>query len=189
MSDPFAVLGVERKLELDPEELSARYRELSKVHHPDLGGEASDFERVGKAYAELNSPARRVAAAVATISDCPEERGTIPAVVMDRFSQVAGLIEKVDSFVEERGRAKSALARALLDAKIPVLQGALQEELAGIGLLEDQMTGRFGDFDRNGWENRAAEMAEVARGLVFLEKWEGQLKAQSGKLFQSLLGG
>ena len=48
---------------------------------------------------------------------------------------------------------------------------------------------RFGYFDKGGWLEAGEEMAETARGLAFVEKWQAQIQAATGKLFQALLGG
>jgi DnaJ-domain-containing protein 1 len=46
--DCFAVLGLSLSATLD--QIKARNRELAKVHHPDRGGDAAEFNRINAAY-------------------------------------------------------------------------------------------------------------------------------------------
>lgn len=49
--DPFAVLDVDREASLS--EIKRAYRDLSKKHHPDRGGDAEKFKEIAKAYKTL----------------------------------------------------------------------------------------------------------------------------------------
>ena len=65
MNDYFAVFGLPRKLQLDPEELRRRFYELSRVHHPDFHQGASEEDQakalsasalLNRAYRALRDP-------------------------------------------------------------------------------------------------------------------------------------
>jgi len=69
MNDYFAVFGLPRKLQLDPEELRRRFYELSRVHHPDFHQGASEEDQakalsasalLNRAYRALRDPVSRV---------------------------------------------------------------------------------------------------------------------------------
>src|SRR5262245_30625561 len=60
MPDPFEVLGLPARFDLDPKDLEARFRELSRVMHPDRFAQRPAAERgiaLGKAV-ELNEAYR-----------------------------------------------------------------------------------------------------------------------------------
>lgn len=50
-SKPFKALGLERGT-ATKESVAAKWRELARLHHPDRGGSAEDFDKVKKAYTE-----------------------------------------------------------------------------------------------------------------------------------------
>ena len=67
--DYFTFFGLERRLDLDPQDLERRFRELSRQFHPDFYYNASPSERLASlerssylndAYRTLRSPAARV---------------------------------------------------------------------------------------------------------------------------------
>ncbi len=53
----YAVLEVSRRA--TPEEIKVAYRRLSRVHHPDRGGDAAKFRAIVDAYEVLSDPGRR----------------------------------------------------------------------------------------------------------------------------------
>lgn len=54
--EALAMMGLQDPF--DPEALKARYRELSRQHHPDRGGDAQTMARLNNAYEALSSPSR-----------------------------------------------------------------------------------------------------------------------------------
>jgi DnaJ-class molecular chaperone len=55
--DLYEVLGVSRKA--DQDEIKRAYRDLSKVHHPDKGGDPEKFKELNNAYEILKDPSKR----------------------------------------------------------------------------------------------------------------------------------
>lgn len=55
--DPYKILSLE--LEADPAEIRRKYHELSKLHHPDKGGDAQTFDEIVKAYKALTDEEAR----------------------------------------------------------------------------------------------------------------------------------
>jgi len=53
----YEILGVDKGA--DKEELKKAYRELSKEHHPDRGGDAEKFKEINEAYSTLSDPEKR----------------------------------------------------------------------------------------------------------------------------------
>lgn len=57
MSDLYEILGVSKKA--DQDEIKRAYRDLSKVHHPDKGGDSEKFKELNNAYEVLKDPSKR----------------------------------------------------------------------------------------------------------------------------------
>lgn len=55
--DYYAILGLQR--DASPEDIKKAYRNLSKKHHPDLGGDAEKFKEINEAYHVLSDPEKR----------------------------------------------------------------------------------------------------------------------------------
>ena len=189
MTDPFALIGVPRKLDLKDADIDRCLLVASQLHHPDLGGDQDLFLKIRLAGEILNSPAKRIRAAIECEGLAFDERGRIPAKVMEYFSLVASVLQDVDSFVSERLKALSSLGKAVLDIRVPGLKGDLELVSNKLNQLNSAMIASFKSFDEKGWAECEVEMSEVARGLIFLTKWSGQLREANGKLFESLLGG
>lgn len=187
--DPFERLKIPRALDLDEGSLKTRIQEESRLSHPDGGGNEEDFREVRRAGEILEKPALRIKAVLGLVGEDEPGRGGIPERVMDFFTPVATILEKVSAFVNERGQARSGLGKAVLDVKVPGLKVELERVIADLTELENQLVGRFPGFDEQGWEDCLGEMAEVSRGLTFLGKWQAQLREASGKIFEALLGG
>jgi len=185
--DPFEKLGVERALALDATMLEDRYRELSKIHHPDSGGKVGEFEEVRKAFELLKHPAGRLKLALER-ENSGGSQGLVPNKVMDFFGPMAEVMQSVDGLLAKRITAKSGLGRAMIDAQVPVLKKKVEELAEDLGKIEADLVGRFAEFDERGWSECQEEMGEVARGLTFLEKWQAQVRVATGKLFEALLG-
>lgn len=183
----FNYLGLELRLDFTTGELKKRYQELSKSNHPDVGGSPNEFSKIQSAYEDLNSPSRRLKAALATLNNAAVCRGAVPPQVLDLFSPIASALEQVDRSLHERSMARSNLSRALIDAKIPELKISLDSLQEKIGKLEMTFTDKFGLFDSAGWQESQNEMDETSRGLAFLEKWQTQIRAAIGKLLEALL--
>lgn len=57
--DLYEILGIDRTV--DGDELKAKFRELSKIHHPDVGGDSITFQEIREAYDILSDPVKRKA--------------------------------------------------------------------------------------------------------------------------------
>lgn len=56
---PYAILGIDKNADRD--EIKRAFRELSKMHHPDTGGDSSVYARITWAYTILKDDERRKA--------------------------------------------------------------------------------------------------------------------------------
>lgn len=183
----FERIGLPRRLDLTVDEVEKAERCLAKEAHPDKGGDASDFSEIRKMGALLKVPSSRLKLALDFCGVESVARGQVPGELMDYFSPVAGALEEVSAFLTEREGARSSLGKAMLDTKVPLLKGRLEELAASLEKLESAKITRFAEFDRRGWEECVAEMEEVYRALLFVARWLAQLREATGKIFEALL--
>jgi molecular chaperone HscB len=133
--DPFAVLGVERRYDLDLSALEKTHRELSRALHPDRYVSAPPSERkaalaraveVNEAWRVVRDPIRRAEALFALAGVQVGERNEPPAdptflmEVMEKREELAeskkdpAKVRRLAQEVEERARdAERALAEGL----------------------------------------------------------------------------
>jgi len=64
MTDPFALLGVPRRLDLKDTDIDRLLLDASQLHHPDAGGDQNLFLKIRLAGEILKSPEKRVRAAI-----------------------------------------------------------------------------------------------------------------------------
>lgn len=176
--DAFAELGLERRLVLDGERLKEAYATAGKRAHPDAGGSPGDFERVSAAHGTLSRPVSRLTHWLELEGVGGSLRGPVSAAMMDVFSELGDLLQRVDGLLRERQGASSALAKAMLEGRT---QRAREELEAMQEKLEAMVAGRVAGFaeveagGRDGWA--------VARELGFLDKWRGQVRERYASLW------
>jgi molecular chaperone HscB len=144
MLDPFATLGLPLRFALDPKEVEARHRELSKALHPDRYTGSASAERrmalskaieVNEAHRLVRDPVRR-AEAILRISGLGDEVGETrepkpdAAFLMDVLEEREALDEAKASRDAGRVAAVVAKARAQHDAAASALARALVDALA-----------------------------------------------------------
>ena len=110
-SNDFDVLGV--KPNASEEEIKRAYRKLSKENHPDMGGDAKEFERISKAYERIKSGAARK-----TKQNIEEEYNC--ADMRSFFKKVNHEIENKKNVVREeiRNIASKLVIRGLIEVAI-----------------------------------------------------------------------
>jgi len=186
--DPFSTLGLRHQLKIAESDLEETVNALLKTAHPDAGGDEEEFARVREAGRLLKSPADRMKAAITLAGGDPSDRGSMSAEVMDFFSPVADVLAETAEFVRERRKAKSGLGKAVLDVRVPALKKRLESLTAALVDLENRQLAIFEEIDTRGWDKSLKKMGEIFRTLRFLEKWLGQLREATGKIFEALLG-
>ena len=83
VEDPFALLGIDRALYIDPERLDAVFNDNSKKYHPDIySGEDGKFEQLNAAYQTLRVTSSRLKALrMLEFSEIEPARGAAMAAV------------------------------------------------------------------------------------------------------------
>lgn len=187
MVDYFALLNFPRTPWIEAEEAQKRFLELSAPVHPDRvhGLSAAEKEEANRKFAELNK-------AATTLRDHKErlqhlialETGAasgaaqnISGEFVELFGRVGEVCRKVDSFLNERGKATSPMVQAQLFGKGLELSDVVADLLGRVGEVraraEDELK-RIGA----GWEEGKAwgRVAELAHVFAMISKWEGQLR-------------
>jgi DnaJ-domain-containing protein 1 len=193
MKDYFALLNFERRPWFGPEEVNARFVELSAAAHPDRvhGAGAEEVRGANERFAELNS-------AAACLRDSKErlhhliqlETGaapawaqSIPSELMDLFGRVGQVCREVDQFLMERAKASSPMVQAELFARGLDWTSRLEELQAAIGNLRAQAEAELKAISEK-WpaEKPIERLKTIAYIFATTGRWEGQLKERFGAL-------
>ncbi len=178
MEDAFRELGLEPRLSLDEEDLNAAYADAGKRAHPDAGGAREAFERVGKAREILASPVSRLRHWLALSQRPGDLRGPVSPGMMDVFSEMGGMMQRVDGLLRERDKAGSALARAMLEGRVQEAREQLESMQDRLEAMTAERVAAFPAVEsgeRDGWE--------LARELGFLEKWRSEVRERFARLW------
>jgi molecular chaperone HscB len=147
--DYFAYLGVPRRLKLDPAELEARFRALSRQFHPDYFYNATPAERraslerssyLNDAYRTLKAPISRIGyllelEGIWTAADRVEASGAKKQAPAALLEEVFALNEELDEIREmraggappEQWKPRLERARSPIDAKREAHETQLRE--------------------------------------------------------------
>lgn len=141
MRNHFAVLGVPERFDLTIEELEERYRERSRVVHPDRFASASAAERVKaiSAATELNEAFRTLKQPVARAEHLLALRGTHIAdnepVAQGFLMEILELREALQAAMRAGQTAKVSEMEAEMRARHEAALSAVAEHFAGDGDL------------------------------------------------------
>jgi len=175
--DSFAELGLERRLSVPELELRACYDARCREVHPDSGGKADDFQRLQDAYGELSALGPRLRHWLALGGVPLGPGGALSPEVDELFGRLGLLLQRAEEVSKRQSAARSALARSIGErqalALLSELEAAREETTATI----ERLGTRFAEFDERGVASCGEEASVVARSLLFLEKWEKQLRA------------
>ncbi len=176
--DAFAELGLERRLVLDEEALDEAFAAAGKRTHPDAGGTREAFERVAKAKETLARPVLRLRHWLEIEGVPGDLRGPVSAGMMDVFSELGGLLQRVDELLRERERASSALARAMLEGRTQAAREELEAMQDKLQAMAGEAVAAFPEVERgarDGWE--------LAREMGFVEKWRSEVRERFAELW------
>ncbi|WP_234044943.1 DnaJ domain-containing protein [Haloferula rosea] len=176
--DAFDCLGLERRLSLDDDEISAAFRAKGKLCHPDSGGSVAAFESLEAASQTLKDPGRRLKHWLELENRPGDLRGSVSSELMSLFTELGELLQQADALIREREAAGSALAKAMLEARTQSVRDGLEDIT---GKLDALVASRVAGFEAV--ESGAADGWEVARDLAFLSKWQGQVRERFASLW------
>src|SRR5262245_13568147 len=122
--DYFAFLGLPRRLDIDPQQLEQRFRELSRKFHPDYYYNAAPAERLASlerssylndAYRALKNPVTRVEHLLAIEGLPParteESTAKVPASLLEEVFALNEELDEIRELRESNGDPKPLRAR------------------------------------------------------------------------------
>ena len=177
--DCYKALDQKRCLELDTDRLSEKFQELSKLHHPDAGGDETNFSKINKAHSILLNPSSRVEHLYQLLfNESIRSDGPMSTNVMSLFSEISELITHADMIIKKKEKSLSLVGEALMAKDISKLQSQLFEASgrvrnAKLGVLEF-----FSEIDQliqTDHVDTKKVMEQASRDLSFLGKWEREI--------------
>ena len=181
MANAFDLLGIAPCLVLSEESLREAFRTAGKQAHPDAGGGEGEFTALNQAFALLGSPSRRLREWLEWRGLTVETRGTIDTALMDLFSEVGAVTQRAETLIRKRDEAKSALVRAMLEGETQICREELEGAIAKVEMWITRECEIFPVLEESGNPDLATA-SEIARNLVFLEKWRAGLRACFSRL-------
>ncbi len=175
------MLGLADPLCAEEATLREAFRTAGKRMHPDAGGSVEEFERLQSAQRLLSRPGERLRGWLEDRGIAGDVRGSLSSELMERFSAVADVVQRSQSLAKESDGCRSALAKALLEPQKHAIReeiSAVQQQLSALLLHQ---VGRFSAVASG--EIDDAEAWQLVRDLLFLEKWQAQLREEFGKSF------
>ncbi len=176
--DAFARLGLERRLAYSEEELREAFREAGKRVHPDAGGGGGEFEALQEAFRLLSRPSRRLRHWLELSGIPGDERGALGLELMDLFALAGEVLQSADALIRRRESARSALARAVLEAETQQVRERIEAAQETLGRVAGEKIALFPALERED-----GDPWQIVRDLAFLEKWQAQLRERYAKLW------
>lgn len=214
MTDHFAVLGEARRPWLEEDALKERFLELTSQHHPDVAHAANaadaaneagqsgqptavDFSAINLAYQTLRDPRARLRhlleleleAAGENASAEPKHQAP-PEAINALFARMGTIKMKSDTFLQKRGAATSAVAKALLLPEQFALQEELEEwlaelegeRLANLALLPSLDTLWLAGRSHPQHKEVVATLGQMVQLFGYLDRWIAQIRELLVKL-------
>jgi hypothetical protein len=194
--DPFRLLGFPRRPWLDPEDVRARFRELSETHHPDRAmaapaedaGERKDADSAALSAAaqQLSSTPRRLRLILETEPEAPSRRtGTVPEGVIELFMSIGQTTKTADALIAKLQKTDTQLGRAVLLKEIMRTRADLEKLLENV---EEQLEILETDLRRVDalWqehpEDALTRLPSLYQRSSYLTKWREQLRERLARL-------
>ncbi len=166
--DAFATLGLLRTAALSEEAVRAAYFEKSKAA-------GADHAALNEAYELLLAPEKRLKHLLDL--EAPEDAKQWRTVamgedLMQHFMALGRVRPEAEALIEKRGKAQSALAKALLERST----FAVREALEGIGTALEEKRGAMETelplIDAGNWR----AVAEAQAKFSYVAKWQAQVR-------------
>ena len=172
MTDPFALLGLQRRPLLSEEEVGIAYRRLAGELHPDqAGGDAARFKELGEAAAILRDHSRRLRSLIAL-----PPGSAIPSEAADLFPRVASLTHEADDLLGRHATASNPLAKAVLAAPLKKLSIELDLLIEAVREWQSSLNAKLAGLDAAWPTHDPKEVASLADAFSYVTRWESQLR-------------
>ncbi len=166
------MLGEPRKPWLDAVELKEKFHALTARHHPDIAGEAGDFQALNAAYQTLREPRTRLRHLLEL--ECASIPGAdAPPGIAALFMKMSALQQAFNAFKP----ASTPLAQALLAPERWKLIRSFKECLAVLDAGMDELLEELRRIDSEWPDKKPVDrLAALCQGFSYLSKWTGQAR-------------
>ncbi|MEC4890664.1 MAG: Fe-S protein assembly co-chaperone HscB [Nitrospira sp.] len=165
--DYFTCFGFPRRLSIDPQQLEAKFYELSRAFHPDFYQNKSDAEQtislgnsamLNTAYRTLRDPIQRAEYLLDLEAGSVKDIRTTPPA--DLFEEILELQETLDEFrASDRTSSEAAALRTQLQSERATLEQRQRD-------MEAQIQELFGQWDALQDRGEATEQACAERNRI-----------------------
>jgi hypothetical protein len=173
MLDYFALLEVPRQPWLEEDAVRAQFQRLAATAHPDgLGGDNARFVALNEAWQALRSPTARLRHYLElTNPDALQSSGSMAGVNGDLFMEIAEAQQRATAIGASLAEARTPVARAILEIERIAARERLEQLMSRVSAQMDVIYRKLREEGPD-----AAELASALNQLVFLEKWNNQLR-------------
>ncbi len=175
------LIQIAEPLLADETALREAFRHASKTLHPDAGGDADQFSLLQQAQRLFLRPGERLRSWLEVHQLAGDVRGSLSNDLMDRFIHVAEMVQRAQSLAKESDACRSTLAKALLEKRRNQIREEIATFQADLTTLVSQRCELFPAI-ADGKINPASAWQTV-RDLLFLEKWQAQLREEFARTF------
>ncbi len=177
----YEIIGLPATLCLDESLLSRSFLQRAKSVHPDAGGDGAVFVALERAYQCLRDPSTRLREWLRVQGREFDPRGGIDSKMVDYFSQLSLFFAELDGFLHKRERASSAIVRAMMESETQQWRQRIEHWQVKLQSDWNVILGRFPEFEKGNDDLAAVEL--VARDMIFIEKWQSQLRERYARLW------
>ena len=173
MPDYFTLLEVPRQPWLEEDAVRAQFQRLAATAHPDgSGGDNARFIALNEAWQALRTPTTRLRHYLELTSpEVLQSSGSMAGVNGDLFMDIAEVQQRATAIGARIAEARTPLARAILEPERIATRERLQQMTSSVSeqaaAIHEQL---------RGVAPTPAELASSLNQLVFLEKWNNQLR-------------
>ena len=185
MTDHFATLNLPRHANLDPDQIKARFHELSRKLHPDTSSSSDSqaFANLNSAQSTLTRVSTRLRHLFELETGAPQPRDNVmSADLMDLFSAIADTITKADAHIAKKQKVTTALAKAMLAKSEAEVIHALMLTGGAIESYKKALTEKLPAIDTTAGEQKTKNTAILAHEFSFIEKWQAQVQERMGAM-------
>jgi len=180
--DAFKTLSLPRQAGLDDGTLQRAYAEQSRAAHPDHAGSEQLAAQVNEAYQILRAPDKRLKHLLEIAA--PEDAKTWRTVPLDEemmsvFMALGSALEASGKFLEKKGKAGSALAKALLTNEELMHRETLESLGYTLADLLKRLESRLPTLDEGlsqADDTLWRELAALQARFAYVSKWQTQLR-------------
>jgi curved DNA-binding protein CbpA len=198
MTDAFALLGLERRPWLDPDDIKRRFHELSAPWHPDRHHGASEpamaealqrYSSLNAAHQLLAEPRERLLHLIELESGAkPKDIQRIPPGTMDLFVEVGHACRECDAFLQRRGTGASPMLRLKSMQEGLEWTEKLEDVASRVRAMESALNSELRDLGR-AWADAPPQgnparipslpidrLEQIYRTLSYVSRWLAQVR-------------